>query len=109
MSTADAFADFLNGLFELFSQKTFGRVDYLTYVQQGRNRSGDEASIVDTAIVGPILGLLGFRPAERVYKTRNALRTTSVVISQHGKHRRFLWGRARDTRTPLSRLCNHWS
>ncbi len=28
---------------------------------------GDEASIVDMAIVSPILGLLGFEPAERVY------------------------------------------
>ncbi len=72
MSTAEAFADFLTGFFGLFSQKTFGRVDYLTYLQQGRNRNGDEASIVDTAIVGPLLGLLGFRPAERVYNQQRS-------------------------------------
>lgn len=59
------FDEFLNAFFELFAQKTFRRADYLTYLRQPH--SGDEASVVDTAIVGPLLGLLGFEPAERVY------------------------------------------
>lgn len=64
----EAFADFLTAFFDLFTQKTFRRIDYLTYLSQpDKNRSGDEALIVDTAIVGPLLGLLGFAPAERVY------------------------------------------
>ena len=68
MSHLMTFEDFLTAFFELFSQKTFRRADYLTYLNQADGtRGGDEASIVDTAIVGPLLGLLGFAPAERVY------------------------------------------
>ncbi len=63
-----SFDDFLAAFFALFSQKTFRRADYLTYLNlPAANRSGDEASIVDMAITGPLLGLLGFEPAERVY------------------------------------------
>jgi hypothetical protein len=68
LSHPTTFGDFLTDFFGLFSQKTFRRADYLTYLSQpDKSRSGDEASIVDTAIVSPLLGLLGFEPAERVY------------------------------------------
>ncbi|MGB8346767.1 MAG: N-6 DNA methylase [Ktedonobacteraceae bacterium] len=68
MSAAADFKDFLAQFFALFTRKTFGRqrVDYLTYLNQS-NRHGDEAPVVDTAITGPLLELLGFEPAERVY------------------------------------------
>jgi len=68
MSAATDFSDFLTQFLALFSRKTFGRqrVDYLAYLNQP-NRGGDEAPIVDTAITGQLLGLLGFEPAERVY------------------------------------------
>ncbi|HVB26193.1 MAG TPA: N-6 DNA methylase [Ktedonobacteraceae bacterium] len=72
MSSPEAFTEFLSRFFGLFSQKTFGRVDYLTYLEQGRNHGGDEAPIVDTAIIGPLLGLLGFSPAERVYNQQRS-------------------------------------
>src|SRR5713226_1488028 len=65
LSYPATFDEFLIAFFDLFAQKTFRRTDYLTYLKQ--LHSGDEASVVDTAIVGPLLGLLGFEPAERVY------------------------------------------
>jgi len=62
------FATFLAQFFALFEGKSFRGHDYLEYLNRSDNqRSGDEASIVDTAIVGPLLGLLGFAPAARVY------------------------------------------
>jgi type I restriction enzyme M protein len=66
MSSSIVFSDFLPKFFELFVGKSFRGGNYLTYLRRPV-RSGDEASIVDTAIVGPLLGLLGFEPAERVY------------------------------------------
>lgn len=68
MSAATDFSDFCAQFFALFARKTFGRqrVDYLSYLNQP-NRHGDEASIVDTAITGQLLELLGFEPAERNY------------------------------------------
>lgn len=71
MNASTAFADFLNGFFMLFSQKTFRRLDYLAYLKLP-SRGGDEASIVDTAIIGPLLGLLGFEPGERVYNQQRS-------------------------------------
>ncbi len=65
LSYPATFDEFLIAFFDLFAQKTFRRTDYLTYLKQ--LHSGDEASVIDTAIVGPLLGLLGFEPAERVY------------------------------------------
>ncbi|HZS75294.1 MAG TPA: N-6 DNA methylase [Ktedonobacteraceae bacterium] len=62
------FAEFLTGFFAIFTQKTFRRVDYLTYLNlPEKSRGNDEAPIVDTAIVSPLLGLLGFAPGERFY------------------------------------------
>lgn len=63
-----SFEEFLEAFFAIFAQKTFRRVDYLTYLNLSeKQRGSDEAPIVDTAIVGPLLGLLGFAPPERVY------------------------------------------
>jgi type I restriction enzyme M protein len=68
MSAAADFIDFRAQFFALLARKTFGRqrVDYLTYLNQP-NRHGDEAWVVDTAISGQLLELLGFGPAERNY------------------------------------------
>ena len=68
MSSADTFTQFLEYFFRLFAGKSFRGGDYLDYIQRPASaRGGDEASIVDTAIVSPLLDLLGFAPAERVY------------------------------------------
>jgi hypothetical protein len=68
MSASTSFSDFLTDFFKLFTGKSFRGGDYLSYLNKSDGqRSGDEASIVDMAIVGPLLGLLGFEPAERVY------------------------------------------
>ena len=63
-----SFEEFLKSFFSIFTQKTFRRVDYLSYISQPeRNRGNDEAPIVDMAIVSPLLGYLGFAEGERVY------------------------------------------
>lgn len=68
MSYSDAFNDFLAGFMKIFTSRTFRGSDYLGYLNKPiERRTGDEASIVDTAIVGPLLDLLGFAPGERVY------------------------------------------
>ena len=68
MSSSGTFADFLTKFFELFAGRGFRGGDYLSYLNRPNDqRGGDEASIVDTAIVGPLLGILGFEPAERTY------------------------------------------
>ncbi len=68
MNVSLDFPTFLVQFFELFSNKSFRGNDYLEYLcRPDSQRSGDEASVVDTAIVSPLLGLLGFAPAERVY------------------------------------------
>lgn len=67
------FDTFLVDFFTTFRSKTFRGSDYLSYLQKPRQqRTGDEAPIVDTAIVGPLLGLLGFAPAERQYNQQRA-------------------------------------
>src|SRR5437763_9738469 len=68
MGHVTSFEDFLIGFFDIFTQKTFRRADYLTYLNQpDKIRSNDEAPIVDMAIVSPFLDLLGFASGERVY------------------------------------------
>lgn len=67
MTNPMTFADFLPAFFDLFTRKSFRANDYLSYLSLPKAQRGDEAAIVDTAIVGPLLGLLGFAPAERVY------------------------------------------
>jgi len=70
MSSSVDFTDFLTKFFGLFVGKSFRGGDYLAYLKRP-TRSGDEAPIVDTAIIGPFLGLLGFEPAERVYNLQH--------------------------------------
>lgn len=63
-----SFDEFLPAFFALFTQTGFRGADFSAYLTRPANqRSGDEASVVDTALIGPLLGLLGFAPAERVY------------------------------------------
>ncbi len=63
-----SFDEFLSAFFALFTQTGFRGANFVAYLSRAANqRSGDEASVVDTALVGPLLGLLGFAPAERVY------------------------------------------
>ena len=60
--------DFLTNFFKIFASKTFRGGDYLEYLNRpSEQRSGDEASVVDRAIIAPLLDLLGFAPAEQVY------------------------------------------
>jgi type I restriction-modification system DNA methylase subunit len=66
---------FKNDFFALFTEPRFpdGR-DFLTYLNLPESdRHGDEASVVDTVIVAPLLGLLGFAEAERVYNEQKSV------------------------------------
>ncbi len=68
MNYPATFSDFLTAFFELFNQRTFRRTDYINYLKQPETkRTNDEAPIVDNAIVGPLLELLGFARGEQVY------------------------------------------
>lgn len=62
------FDDFLPAFFGIF-QKSFKReADFLSYINRpDAQRRGDEASIVDNAIISPLLELLGFAPGEQAY------------------------------------------
>jgi type I restriction enzyme M protein len=67
-----SFEDFLSSFFSHFTQKQFRGNDFLSYLQRPNpRRAGDEASIVDNTIVGPLLSLLGFAPGEQVYNQNN--------------------------------------
>ncbi len=70
MPVPATFAEFLPAFFDLFTKPTFDGRDYLGYLAHTRNRTGDEAKIVDRAVVGPLLELLGFAPAEQVYNAQ---------------------------------------
>lgn len=68
MTHPGTFDEFLPAFFGIFTQRSFRGADFLSYLNRpDAQRSGDEAAIVDTAIVSPLLGLLGFEPGERVY------------------------------------------
>lgn len=59
--------EFIASFFNLFS-RGFRGGDFHTYMNRpAAQRSSDEASIVDTVIVGPLLGLLGFDEGDRTY------------------------------------------
>lgn len=62
------FDEFLTSFFGIF-QKSFKReADFLSYINlPNPKRTGDEASIVDNAIISPLLELLGFAPGEQGY------------------------------------------
>jgi type I restriction enzyme M protein len=62
------FEEFLAAFFDIFARKSFQKANFIDYLARpDRRRSGDEASIVDTVIVSPLLGLLGFSEGDRVY------------------------------------------
>jgi type I restriction enzyme M protein len=66
------FDEFLPAFFGIFTQRSFRGADFLSYLSRSdAQRSGDEASIVDTAIASPLLGLLGFEAGERVYNQQH--------------------------------------
>ena len=67
-----SFDEFLPAFCAIFTQSRFPGGDFLTYLNRpDSQRSGDEASIVDTVISSPLLGLLGFEPGERVYNQQH--------------------------------------
>ena len=69
MSTFEAF---LSGFFAVFTQPQFKGGDFLRYLERpAPKRGGDEAAVVDNAIVSPLLSLLGFAPGEQVYNQNN--------------------------------------
>ncbi len=68
MTTPPAPAAFLTGFQQIFTRNGFRGTDFQTYLAKPpQERSGDEASIVDHAIVGPLLDLLGFAPGDQNY------------------------------------------
>ena len=72
MVTSLAFEDFLGNFFAIFNQSNFKSQDFLTYLQLSeQEQNGDEASIVDSLITRPLLGLLGFAPGEQVYNQQH--------------------------------------
>lgn len=72
VTSATTFNEFLPAFFEIFAKRTFRSSDFLSYLNRSESqRSGDEASIVDTAIMSPLLKLLGFEPGEQVYNQQH--------------------------------------
>jgi len=72
MTHPTTFDEFLTAFFGIFTQRSFRGVDFLSYLNRSdAQRSGDEASIVDTAIASPPLSLLGFEAGERVYNQQH--------------------------------------
>jgi type I restriction enzyme M protein len=72
MSHPIPFDEFLPAFFGIFTRRSFRGADFLNYLNRSEDqRSGDEASIVDTAIASPLLGLLGFEAGERVYNQQH--------------------------------------
>lgn len=62
------FAEFLPAFFNLYEQNQFSGQTFLDYVaKHSSERSGDEASVVDNVLSGPLLTLLGFPSGEQVY------------------------------------------
>ena len=69
---SDTFDDFRLAFFAIFTKRSFKGGDFLSYLDRpASQRGGDEASVVDTAIIGPLLGLLGFKPGERTYNEQH--------------------------------------
>ena len=68
MTVTNAFVDFLPAFFAVFTPPSFRGTDFPGYLARPPGqRTGDEASIVDAAVVIPLLGLLGFAPGEQTY------------------------------------------
>lgn len=71
-----SFDEFQNALFALLETPQFNGQTFLDYLARDKSqRSGDEASIVDNAICGPLLDLLGFSPGEQVYNAAKSDQT----------------------------------
>lgn len=72
MSQTETADEFLRAFFALFTRRGFPGGGLTGYLQRpAASRNGDEAAVVDTAVVGPLLGLLGFEPGERVYNQQH--------------------------------------
>lgn len=62
------FDEFLTSFFGIFQKSFKKEADFLSYINlPNSKRTGDEASIVDNAIISPLLELLGFAPGEQGY------------------------------------------
>lgn len=71
MTTSPTAADFLAGFQDISTRRGFRGVDFRTHLTRPiRERSGDEASVVDRAIVAPLLDLLGFAPGDQNYNVQ---------------------------------------
>lgn len=69
---ASDFDAFLQGFFHIFTNPNFRGTDFQGYMNRpAAQRRGDEASIVDAAVTIPLLGLLGFAPAEQAYNRQH--------------------------------------
>lgn len=66
MPKPKTFAQFQAEFFQIFEQPQFGGQTFLQYLEHS-DRSGDEASVVDNVISGPLLISLGFSSGEQVY------------------------------------------
>ena len=72
MSQPETPAEFLAAFFAIFTKRGFPGGGLAGYLQRSpAQRGGDEAAVVDAAIVGPLLGLLGFAPGEWVYNQQH--------------------------------------
>lgn len=107
--------DFLTQFQDIFTRNGFRGVDFRTHLARPSNqRSGDEASIVDRAIVGPLLDLLGFPPGDQNYNVQqrgdrpdyapraDGYGTCFVVESKNTT--RAIPGALTDPESPLSQL-----
>ncbi|MHC5599912.1 MAG: N-6 DNA methylase [Nostoc sp.] len=64
--------DFVTAFFGIFTQRSFRKADFLTYLNRSTSqRSGDEASVVDNAIVSPLLKILGFADGQQAYNRQD--------------------------------------
>ncbi|MDP5339545.1 MAG: N-6 DNA methylase [Nodularia sp. (in: cyanobacteria)] len=62
------FDEFLTSFFGIFQKSFKKQADFLSYINlPNPRRTGHEASIVDNAIISPLLELLGFAPGEQGY------------------------------------------
>ena len=62
------FDEFLPKFFGIFQKSFKKETSFLSYINRPDNqRKGDEAPIVDNAIISPLLELLGFAPGEQAY------------------------------------------
>ena len=59
---------FLPAFFQIFEQSQFDGQTFLAYLEKDKsNRSGDEASVVDNVISGPLLSALGYSQGQQTY------------------------------------------